>query len=438
MIERVRRLAKGRQLFDAGDLSGYSDDHSAADQALLNCFRSCGVSEYGQFDRLFRSSALMREKWNRKDYRDRTIAKALDGTVQPWEGWNQPPAPIISSTTQRKTTPTIIQPEVNRHDAGLVTEASDPCAEVRDELAELRAENARLHRENTALQEQLSIVRGRLEKAESTGAFHRAAMDLLGNEALNPAERIVAIMALKEMAADDRGDPDGTAHHIPTVRIAERAGVSESTTAAAIKRLETGLVVPDPNGGDPTPVRVITRSVHWAPARADPKTGEPVLKKQAFYSRLNSDLAGDLRTLSHAVRVEERSHGGKRTPCPKCGSTRRRVVCADCNHVLSIDPVPSALEVTEHDADLVGERPAGRSLPARGCPPLRTVNLGTYHKPGTRTEAEKARAAADLQRRAELSPAPWDASPPDPSPPLTLFPLDDPPPPGQSHHFSAD
>ncbi len=59
-----------------GDTSGYGGDDSAADLALL-----CGLAFYtrdrGQLDRLMRASGLYREKWDRSDYRTRTIAAAL-------------------------------------------------------------------------------------------------------------------------------------------------------------------------------------------------------------------------------------------------------------------------------------------------------------------------------------------------------------------------
>src|SRR5262249_54019473 len=40
----------------------------------------CG-QDAGRIDELFRRSGLFRSKWNREDYRDRTIALAMDGEV---------------------------------------------------------------------------------------------------------------------------------------------------------------------------------------------------------------------------------------------------------------------------------------------------------------------------------------------------------------------
>jgi hypothetical protein len=52
-------------------------------------------------------------------------------------------------------------------------------------------------------------------------------------------------------------------------------------------------------------------------------------------------------------------------------------------------------------------------------------------------EQRRELAKRDLHQRAETQPAPWE-TPSEPESPPTLFPLDDPSSPGQSHHFSAD
>jgi hypothetical protein len=61
-----------------GDRTGYQSE-SEADQALLSALAFWTGPDPDQLDRLFRSSGLMRDKWERQDYRDRTIAKALEG-----------------------------------------------------------------------------------------------------------------------------------------------------------------------------------------------------------------------------------------------------------------------------------------------------------------------------------------------------------------------
>ncbi len=69
----ARNGAKFRRLM-AGDWTGYLSP-SEADLALVEFLLFWGATEV-QADRLFRQSALCDEKWEREDYRARTIAKA--------------------------------------------------------------------------------------------------------------------------------------------------------------------------------------------------------------------------------------------------------------------------------------------------------------------------------------------------------------------------
>lgn len=61
-------------LYDRGE---GADNASEADLALCSHI-AFYTQEPGQIDRIFRSSALYREKWEREDYRDMTISRALE------------------------------------------------------------------------------------------------------------------------------------------------------------------------------------------------------------------------------------------------------------------------------------------------------------------------------------------------------------------------
>jgi putative DNA primase/helicase len=63
----------------AGDISGYPS-HSEADSALCMMLAFWSQWDADRIDRLFRRSGLMRQKWERADYRTRTIARAVDLT----------------------------------------------------------------------------------------------------------------------------------------------------------------------------------------------------------------------------------------------------------------------------------------------------------------------------------------------------------------------
>lgn len=81
----IARAARGTgplfaRLWD-GDTAPYSNDHSKADQALVNMLAFWTGKDTTRMDRLFRASGLMRDKWNRDDYRTRTLDLAVTTTV---------------------------------------------------------------------------------------------------------------------------------------------------------------------------------------------------------------------------------------------------------------------------------------------------------------------------------------------------------------------
>jgi primase-polymerase (primpol)-like protein len=75
----ARNGGKFVALFWRGDVSGYRSP-SEADQALANLLAFWTAGDGARVDRLFRRSGLMRAKWERSDYRERTIAKAIGST----------------------------------------------------------------------------------------------------------------------------------------------------------------------------------------------------------------------------------------------------------------------------------------------------------------------------------------------------------------------
>jgi hypothetical protein len=62
-----------------GDMSAYKDDHSAADLALLGILARLLNGDVALMEEYFSASELgQRDKWERKDYRERSIKKALE------------------------------------------------------------------------------------------------------------------------------------------------------------------------------------------------------------------------------------------------------------------------------------------------------------------------------------------------------------------------
>ena len=77
IISKALQNEKFRALF-YGDMSEYNNDHSSADLALCNFLAFWTGCDSSAMDRLFRQSALYRDKWDRADYRNETIRKAID------------------------------------------------------------------------------------------------------------------------------------------------------------------------------------------------------------------------------------------------------------------------------------------------------------------------------------------------------------------------
>lgn len=78
-----RRGQEIRALY-SGDISGYNNDHSRADQALVNHLAYWTNCDTARMDAMFRQSALMRPKWDSRrgaqTYGERTIAAAIANT----------------------------------------------------------------------------------------------------------------------------------------------------------------------------------------------------------------------------------------------------------------------------------------------------------------------------------------------------------------------
>jgi primase-polymerase (primpol)-like protein len=76
----ARNGAKFKQLY-SGDIGGHRS-HSEADLALCSMLAFYCGPDQSRIDELFRGSGLFRGKWSRADYRDRTIALALEGRTE--------------------------------------------------------------------------------------------------------------------------------------------------------------------------------------------------------------------------------------------------------------------------------------------------------------------------------------------------------------------
>src|SRR5215203_5629381 len=88
-----------------GDTEEYGS-HSEADLALCGMLAFWTGGDAARIDTLFRQSGLYREKWDRKDYRNRTIAEALSGKT---EFYKAPKTMKLADGTERKVE--VLRPE---------------------------------------------------------------------------------------------------------------------------------------------------------------------------------------------------------------------------------------------------------------------------------------------------------------------------------------
>lgn len=91
-VIRKAKDAKNGLKFDqlySGNISGYGGDDSRADQALCDMLAFYCGGDAAQIDRIFRTSGLMRKKWDEmrgaQTYGQRTIAKAINGCEKTYD-----------------------------------------------------------------------------------------------------------------------------------------------------------------------------------------------------------------------------------------------------------------------------------------------------------------------------------------------------------------
>lgn len=89
MILKTKQADKFNKLFFLGDISDYNEDHSSADLALTTILAFYVGPDIERIDKLMRQSKLYRSKWERTDYREMTIKKAIQNCNGKFFNWNQ-------------------------------------------------------------------------------------------------------------------------------------------------------------------------------------------------------------------------------------------------------------------------------------------------------------------------------------------------------------
>ncbi len=103
LLDKARDASNGdkfRRLYDHGDTSDYSGDHSSADMALCKMLAFWTGCDYNRMDRLFRASGLYRKKWDRADYREGTLSKAISQCSEMYEPGKPQSVAVVPSESR--------------------------------------------------------------------------------------------------------------------------------------------------------------------------------------------------------------------------------------------------------------------------------------------------------------------------------------------------
>lgn len=306
-----------RALYDRGDILGYKS-LSERDLACCNDLAyMCGPGAEDHVADLFRASACYREKADRDDYVNRTVAKAYEGKTAFYR-------------------PRSVEPQTSENQ---IEKPAEPCAYGGDELAAARVRIAELEAENAALRAQQS--------AQPVNDFRFWVDELIAipERRMSASEKLVAI-AMRRKAERTHHDirRADDSWKVSQAEIADQTGFSTSTVSKAWQRwgkAESGpyqLDQPD----ELVPVKM-----------KDPETGAEHVEMQwrtMTYAKLHPAI---IQPKAWIPPDGERDRGGKRKnagrprACVKCGSTAitervlvetverkvRETRCPDCKSI---------------------------------------------------------------------------------------------------------
>lgn len=131
LIEKIRNSQQGTDFMNLynGDMSKYGNDHSAADMAMCKILAFWTGCNAEQMDRIFRSSRLMRDKWDRRwgdgTYGSHTIEGAISTQRDAYNPGMRTET-IVIPTKVDNGTPVLPQGEIVQFD-----ERNDPVVSVK-------------------------------------------------------------------------------------------------------------------------------------------------------------------------------------------------------------------------------------------------------------------------------------------------------------------
>ncbi len=277
LLTKCQRSSTFTALYQ-GDISAYGGDASVADLAFCNVVVLAGGTDE-QIDSLMYTSNLYRDKWDRQDYRTRTVATARNGRPVPSFG----------------------------------TSATGDSAEV----IRLRAENAELRAERDLI---IQVVSNPHIGSKAPTVF-RTVAQFLAKKRRGECDDKGMVRVTYSGLGDDYGDTE----RIP---IRGRATVKRDIDVFAGAGLMTreirheviDKVITNPTTGT-RETKHIPSAISWVSFTGE--TLAEVLKPFALFAppQAPKRSGGDRKSAAFKA---------TRTPCPECESTERTTYCGKC------------------------------------------------------------------------------------------------------------
>ncbi len=438
ILANARRMPRFREFWEGGG----TEDHSAGDLTMMNELIAAGSTDPGQLDRLMRASGRYRPKWDARrgqmTYGERTITKALNGVVVPFEGFlPKPPPPPRRDFVDNGHD--VGAPEIglgigNPQDAATGADGlPDDSATLKQIILTLtraldeqrvRAEEQRARADN--LEQRLVL----LGEVQSRSAAINRNRDL--GAARTTANAVVNFLASK--AAAGTIGPDGMveARLAGERGLAEAAGVSSDTASKHLEQL-----------AEVVPLRKETR---WIPDSVDTATGmvRPGHKMTYIGLRDGATVVDLAAALAAARPTKPRNWGGRRIACPDhpdAGTVKRwSLHCAECGQVLDrgeetlapADAPENRMDMRNPQDAATGEAPDRGPSPSVAPVLLSRSDATSHNDDPPEWDERTSRARADLRARRVGSPngepMTGEHRPGSPPPQPARVPLFEPPP----------
>jgi putative DNA primase/helicase len=240
LLERAQNAKNGKKFRSLwnGDTSGYPS-HSEADLALVGLLAFWTGGERRRIDDLFRQSDLYREKWDRDDYRERTIDEALDGRTEFYEpsGPSNEPVQIDPDENSAPLAPRSVMAAAGLGEDDDISDLTD--REKAARVWELAKDNEDVHIRVRRDNSELWAYDDGIWKPEGVRALRHAGRQALG--ATNYGTNVLGELKA-QVRSDPRAEAEGDEFGLATGTMAAENGLVDLDTAGdALRRGDDDL-----------------------------------------------------------------------------------------------------------------------------------------------------------------------------------------------------